>query len=461
MIMIKFRKPILILGLGLSLTFGLWDFWQHSFPLSDYTLLGAIAFGSIFWSLRKKSQSTLTSPTLSTIDQKAVIQAITQAETTINYLEQEAPEANISLLKQQLNVISNSLTRSNLNIAITGDKRVGKTALTQLLSQENKQENITFFDRPEAYSADDLVIFVINGDLTASQAQIIQQLTDFKHQLLITLNKQDQYSSEERSQILAKIRSSLNNLIATNDIISISAAPSSIKVKKYLQNGTSLETIQTQLPEITDLNYRLNEIIKTQTQQLIFATSWRQAKVLEKQTQNQLNQVRNNRSQPVIEQYQWIAATAAFANPVSSLDLLATAAINTQMLVDLAQIYQQKMSLDQAHNAAVTIAKVMVKLGIVELSIQAIATILKSNAITYIAGGFVQGISAAYLTRIAGLSLIAYYEEQGISNPTGSKLNLDTLSTNIKNIFTDNQKTNLLPNLVTQILKNPQLNLNN
>ena len=33
----------------------------------------------------------------------------------------------------------------------------------------------------------------------------------------------------------------------------------------------------------------------------------------------------------MMEKYQWIAAAAAFANPVSSLDLLATAAINAQM----------------------------------------------------------------------------------------------------------------------------------
>jgi uncharacterized protein (DUF697 family) len=67
-----------------------------------------------------------------------------------------------------------------------------------------------------------------------------------------------------------------------------------------------------------------------------------------------LNQVRRDRALPIIEQYQWIAAAAAFANPVPALDLLATAAISAQVVSDLGAIYQQKFSLQQAQAAAKT-----------------------------------------------------------------------------------------------------------
>ena len=111
-----------------------------------------------------------------------------------------------------------------------------------------------------------------------------------------------------------------------------------------------------------------------------------------------MNGLRRDRAVPVIEQYQWIAAAAAFANPVPALDLLATAAINAQLVMELGGIYQQKFSLEQAQAVAGTLGSLMLKLGLVELSTQTIGTILKSNAITFVAGGVVQGVSAAYLT---------------------------------------------------------------
>ncbi len=104
------------------------------------------------------------------------------------------------------------------------------------------------------------------------------------------------------------------------------------------------------------------------------------------------------RATPVIEQYQWIAAAAAFANPVPALDILATAAINAQMVMDLGNVYQQKFSLEQAQTVAGAMGSLMLKLGLVELSTKAVSTVLKSNAITFVAGGVVQGVSAAYLT---------------------------------------------------------------
>jgi len=78
-----------------------------------------------------------------------------------------------------------------------------------------------------------------------------------------------------------------------------------------------------------------------------------------------LNGVRRDRAPPVAEQYQWIAAAAAFANP-PALDLLATAAINAQLVMELGAIYQQKFSLQQAQAVAGTLGSD--KLGLVELS---------------------------------------------------------------------------------------------
>ncbi|MGL5035472.1 MAG: YcjF family protein, partial [Microcystaceae cyanobacterium] len=173
---------------------------------------------------------------------------------------------------------------------------------------------------------------------------------------------------------------------------------------------------------------------------------------------NGLNQIRSDRALPIIEQYQWLTAGTAFVNPVASLDLLATAVINGQMVLDLSQIYQQKLSLAQAQTVAVTLGELMLKLGLVELSSQAIAALLKTQPLTYLAGGALQGVSAAYLTRIAGLSLIEYLQEQEASLSDVKGVNQERLSQKLQQIFEQTQRFNGLQNLVQQAFsqfKNP------
>jgi uncharacterized protein len=203
--------------------------------------------------------------------------------------------------------------------------------------------------------------------------------------------------------------------------------------------------------EIEKLSDRLMQILTSEKEQLIWGTTWREATNLKQQIKTILNEVRRDRAVPIIDRYQWIAAAAAFANPVAALDLVATAAINAQLLVDLSEIYQQKFSLSQAQTASGTIGKLIVQLGLVELSTNTVVSLLKSNALTYVAGGAVQGISAAYLTRIAGLSLIEYFQEQEIG-VSGEGLNLEKLGEKLKKVFEANQRGAFLQGFVTQAI---------
>ncbi len=123
------------------------------------------------------------------------------------------------------------------------------------------------------------------------------------------------------------------------------------------------------------------------------------------------------------------------------------------MVMDLGNIYQQKISLEQAQQVAATMGSLMLKLGLVELSTKAVTGILKTNTITFVAGGVVEGVSAAYLTRIAGLSLVEYFEQQEIALATGSNLNLDKLRQVLENVFQQNQKVAILEAFVKQGVK--------
>ena len=181
------------------------------------------------------------------------------------------------------------------------------------------------------------------------------------------------------------------------------------------------------------------------------ANTYRQIATVQTAAKTALNSARRDRAMPLIDQNQWIVGAAAFANPIPALDLLATAAVNAQMVVDLGAIYQQKFSLEHAQAAAGAMANVMLKLGLVEVCTQTISGLLKTNAATFVAGGLVQGLSAAYLTRIAGLTLVEYLAAQDLVAPSPTRAwNFDRLEHTLQQVFQANQRVAYLQTIVKQ-----------
>jgi uncharacterized protein (DUF697 family) len=240
--------------------------------------------------------------------------------------------------------------------------------------------------------------------------------------------------------------------LEAEDVVAIASNPSPIKVRQHQSDASVQEWMEAQTPAVTTLTERLSNIITQEGQKLVWATTLRTVMMLKTEVKAALNQVRRDRALPIIEQYQWVAAAAAFANPVPALDLLATAAISAQIVTDLGAIYQQKFSLPQAQATAKTLGSLMLKLGVVELSTQAISSILKGHAFTYVAGGAMQGVSAAYLTRLAGLSLIEYFQEQEECQSSGQAFNLERLGQKLQLVFQQNQRTAFLQGFVKQVV---------
>ncbi|HIK10434.1 MAG TPA: DUF697 domain-containing protein [Oscillatoriaceae cyanobacterium M33_DOE_052] len=465
----KLRKPILIGGIGLSLSLWLLDSLGHSLvQVGEVGVVGAIAAGAGIWWLGKRTASIPTATPKPPTDRETVVKAIATAASTLSTLATVAPDhPETEKLRGLLANLRPDMDREQLRITITGGKGVGKTALRQLLAAEEGQINATWTETPALFTdlvgfrpstqptnpllpegivESDLVIFVITGDLTKPEYEALQQLSGAVDTLVVW-NKQDQYSAEQKPVVWQQVRSWLEGAIDPQNLLVISAAPQKLKVRQHQTDGSIQESIEQPAPDISQLQKRLHYIIATEKQNLILGSTWRTARNLHQHCQTTLNAIRREIALPMIERYQWIAAGAAFANPVPALDLLATGAITGQLVLDLGSIYQQKLSLAQGQTVAATLAEQMVKLGLVELSTQTITAILKSNSITYIAGGVVQGIGAAYLTRLAGLSLIECFQ----SGDAGSQIsggNLELLSQAIKQVFEQNRRLDFLQSFV-------------
>jgi uncharacterized protein len=464
---VKLQRPILVGGLGLSFSLWMLDSWHDSIvQVGEFGFLSALAVGGGLWLFKKNLPQLGEQLNDILVDRASVAKAIAQTEVIINQLAQEAVDhPNLAILRENLAKLPLELDRKEITIAVTGGKSVGKSTIIEVTknSQISPSIPLDFVETAPLFSVidensdavtlltiqkSDFVLFLTNGDLTDSEFQVLQQLKAAKQPTLLAFNKQDQYQPDERATILQSLKQRMGlNVVAT------AASPVPVKVRKHENDGSFQEWIEQPTPDIQQLTQHLGEILGKQGEQLVCNTTNRKVLLLKAEAKNCLNSVRRDRSTPIIEQYQWIAAAAAFANPIPALDILATAAINAQMVMDLGNIYQQKISLEQAQQVAGTMGSLMLKLGLVELSTRAVTSILKTNLATFVAGGMVEGVSAAYLTRVAGLSLVEYFEQQEIALESGNFLNLDKLRQVLATVFQQNQKLAVLEAFVKQGVK--------
>ncbi len=450
------RKPLLVGGMGLSLLLLGWQsFHTQILDASQWLFWGTAGLGFVAWKWKSRSPNVIVSPVVP-LTRQIVENAIADSQVMLEHLAAEVPEQDITELSQRLASLSQEFDRKMLQIGITGGKGTGKSTLSNLLTRKFPEESLIWRETEPLLVAEnreksiadlkdfDITLFLITGDLTNSEWEFLQILNRSHHRLLLLFNKQDQYLPEERVEIFQKVQQQVSDILDEFSVFSISVAPKPLKVRKHQEDGTIEEYLEETKINLEPLNQYLLTLVSQEKQSLILGTIWRQAQQIKQTAKDQLNQSRRDRALPVIEQYQWISAGTALVNPVASLDLLATAAINGQMVLDLSAIYQQKFSFSQSQSVAKELGELIFKLGLVELTTQSLGSLLKTNVVTYLAGGAIQGISAAYLTRVAGLSLVEYFQAQEISMQTKEGLNVEKLGSILQQVFAQTQRLNLL-----------------
>ena len=487
-----FKKPLIVGGLGLTLGVSLWQTLVPS--LSDVLGLatwGAIALGAGAWWLNKRNVQPLdVGPAFpEVVNRETVNAAIADAGAAIDQFAAAVTdtatrptqyEEAIAHLRQKQRRLSTAVDRTQLNGVVIGAKGVGKTALVaQLASQSWASDpySMIFLDTTailmapangvlQASTVDvdsvvatlrhaDVVLFATEGDVTASEFSVVQALLAENHEVVLVFNKQDQYLPTERLDILNRIRERLVAHLDADKIVSTSAVTTKLKVRQHQADGAVTERMDERPPNVDSLAQQVQTVLTQNPERLVWNSTLRQVHQLKQDVQQQWHRLRREQALPVIEKYQWVAAAAAFANPLPSFDLVATGAINAQLVADLGEVYEQPFSLDQATVTTRNLGELMVKLGLVELTTQAIAPLLKTHVLTFAAGGAVQGLSAAYLTHVAGLSLIQYFEERSVlaAKDAEAEWNLERLGQIVSDVFHSYQRGSFLQSLVDNGIK--------
>jgi uncharacterized protein len=454
-------QPILLGGAGLAVTvYGL----THLSHWGD--LLGGLGLlGVVLWGVRQLKRSRTEKPLVGPVTAAQAQEVIGEARLALEQLRSEtAAVESMEHYGSTLDVIVQGLSRQVITAQIIGIKAVGKTSLHRLLAKQHSPMESSPWtiddDRNgdlEALSTDsvlipqtDVVLFVVQGDLTQLERNALQRLHDYGKRLLLILNKQDQYLPTQAEIVLAQLRQQVKSFIAPQDVVAISTCPQSIKVCRHQADGSAQESWEMPSPQLQPLLERMQSLAVQESSKLICQSVYQQVSALKTQIQVELNQLRRERALPLVERYQWVAAGTAFANPLPSLDMVATAAINGKLVQDLASLYRIPISLDSATDIATVLVKTLIQMGLVEASTQLLSAVLKGNVATYAVGGALQGVGAAYFTRMAGLSLIELFEVS--PEMRGWSLDPAALKQIVQRLFQQHQRLDMLQEMAHQTL---------
>ncbi|MBE9189798.1 GTP-binding protein [Gloeocapsopsis crepidinum LEGE 06123] len=369
----------------------------------------------------------------------------------------DAAEENLRAIQQQLTQIQDevarqallersreieaSLSRGALQVVVFGTGSAGKTSLvnaifgrivgqvaapmgttqegqTYSLRLKGMERKILITDTPGILEAGvagtererlarqlateaDLLLFVVDNDLRRSEYEPLQTLAEIGKRSLLVLNKTDLYTDEDRETILAQLRERVKNFIAPTDIVAIAANPQPVTS----ENGEVLHPE----PNIMPLLRRMAAVLRAEGEELVADNILLQSQRLGEEARQIIDAQRRRQADKVVERFQWISAGVVSVTPLPGVDLLATAAVNAQMVVEIGRIYGCELNLERGKELALSLAKTLASLGIVKGAIQILSTALQFHVATFVVGKAIQGVTAAYLTRIAGKSFIEYF----------------------------------------------------
>ncbi len=269
----------------------------------------------------------------------------------------------------------------------------------------------------------DLVLVVVDGPLRQSEHELLEQLGQMEKRVIICLNKSDWYSDEDRQKLVGQIGRQTGAFVAVQDIVCIQAQPGHRVRRKVLVDGSEVEEIVTIDPEIDPLADRMLAIVRSDGKELLMANLLLQSRGLVDKARQRVQESLDRRAWAVVDKYMWGAGGVAALSPFPVVDLIAGSAISTKMIMDLAEVYQQKIDLQTASKWLSEMGKNLVgMLGAQGATIAVsavVASLIKSIPVAgTIAGGVLQGAVQAIITKWIGSVFIEYFRNE-MQTPEG------------------------------------------
>ncbi|MET0330123.1 MAG: DUF697 domain-containing protein, partial [Dyella sp.] len=281
------------------------------------------------------------------------------------------------------------LERGQLHVAVFGRVSTGKSALGNALLgreafavgvlhgtttqadhaalDEAQHDGLVLIDTPgineldgearerlafEVAEVSDLVVFVVDGDLTRDELDALTMLARTQRPLLLVLNKADRYSHEECASLLEQLRQRSAGLLRSEDVLAVAARP----VRMLNLDTPTGEPERAAPPQVAALRQRLLQIAEREGKTLTALNAGLHAGRLTDQVGQRLAEARREAAARVIRHYCIAKGVAVALNPMPVADLLAAAGLDAAMVVQLSKVYGLPLTRSESGRLVATIS---------------------------------------------------------------------------------------------------------
>ncbi len=256
----------------------------------------------------------------------------------------------------------------------------------------------------------DLVLFVVDGDLTETEVQALRTLVAQNRPLVLVLNKADRYSRGDREVLLESLRRHSIGLVDPRNLVAISAAPPEQLVLMVDEAGNETETVRQRPPEVSALKERLWQVLEGEGKTLAALNAGLFAGDLSERVSERMLAVRRELGARVIRTYCVSKGVAVALNPVPVADLVAAAVVDVSMVVHLSRVYGLPLSRADAGSLVRTIGAQMALLMGTVWVVNLLSSALKAGTagLSALVTGAAQGAAAYYSTYLVGQAAERY-----------------------------------------------------
>ena len=240
----------------------------------------------------------------------------------------------------------------------------------------------------------DLVLLVLDGDLTSVEHDAVSPLLASGKPLLLVLNRCDCWSEQQQTALIASIQRRLPVAARHLELIPVAAAP---RQPELLADGRVRSV--TQPPRVNPLRRALVDLLEQHGELLLALNALAGAERFHLALQRWRLGASRQAAQSLIGRFAAIKATGVAANPLVLLDLAGGLACDTALVLQLCQLYDLPMGGAGARQLLQRLSGHNALLGGAQLAIQLALGALRQ--LLLLGAPFTAGLSLASAAPVA------------------------------------------------------------
>ncbi len=269
----------------------------------------------------------------------------------------------------------------------------------------------------EAAKDADLILFVVEGPLRDFEMSAISQLTQkLGKRVLICLNKEDWYKSEDRDLLLDQIADIAGAYVKREDILAVRARPGRRVRTRVLPDGRETEEEVVIDADIAPLAQRMMKIVQKDGRDLLMANLLLRARGIVHEAQDSVRELLDRRAKEIVFSYTWKSGIAAAINPLPMADIGVAFGLLGKMGLELGRVYRQEVDLAAIERLLGELKRLAATMGTASLAASAIKSF---PGVGTLAGGVIQGLTQALIARWVGQIFIEFFRND-MEPPEGS-----------------------------------------